>query len=96
MNDEFENWLKDIDDTEDFIEKALKLKETYKKGLSKRDKDAFDDIFEYFRNKYELGNEFDLKGLYIYMTKVKGWPDFDYQVYARLLTLVGLCGFEWE
>lgn len=95
--DNFEQWVADIEQDTDFISRATKLKNTYKKGLtSKKDKDVFEDIFEYFREKYEMNIPFDLQSLYIYMTDVKGWPDFDYKVYMRLLTLIGLCGFSWK
>lgn len=93
----FLQWKKDIEKDEDFLSRAEKMKEALKKGLNtKKDKDAFEDIFSFFKRRYEIKKDFDLKTLYIYMTKVKGWPDFDYNVYARFLTLIGLCGFDFQ
>lgn len=97
MESGFEEWYNNLNNEKDFIVSAEKMKETLKKGLpTKKDKDVFEDIFEFFKNKYEKNLPFDLKSLYIYMTKVKGWPDFDHNIYARLLTLIGLCGFSWK
>lgn len=94
---DFEAWKKDIESEPDFINRAEKMKITLMKGLkSKKDRDVFEDLFEYFKSKYERKKTFDLKSLYIYMTKVKGWPDFDYNVYSRQLTMIGLCGFNWK
>ena len=96
-NELFDKWVSDVENEKDFITRAILLKDTYKKGLeTKKDRDAFEDIFEYFKTKYEKNKETDLHSLYIYMTKVKGWPDFDYNIYARLLILIGLCGFKFE
>lgn len=95
-NNDFNQWFESIQNESDFLKRAEMLKNSYKKDLSKKDKDAFEDIFEFFANKYKKGLSFDLKSLYVYMTKVKGWPDFDYKAYAKLLILIGLCGFEWK
>lgn len=92
---EFDKWYKNLEQMP-FEEQANAIKDKIIEhgNFDYQSRHFFEDAFEYFMNHLNNNRGIKWENFYDYMTKIKGYPPFNYIEFNRILALLALCGFE--
>lgn len=91
---EFNKWYNELESLP--FEKqanAIKDKIIEHGHFDRQSRKFFQDSFDYFMEHLNESRGVKWENFYDYMTKVKGFPPFNYVEFNRILALLALCGF---